>query len=44
MASTEINTETIENAVSEILQKTFEKLVDIYSSHKEHHEKKIVRW
>lgn len=41
MASTEINTETIENAVSEILQKTFEKLVDIYKSHKECHYERI---
>ena len=42
MASTEIKTEEIEKAVSVIIKKTFEKLVDIYSSHKEHHDKKII--
>ena len=41
MASTEIKTEEIEKAVSVIIKKTFEKLVDIYSSHKEHHDEEI---
>ena len=41
MASTEIKTEEIEKAVSVIIKKTFEKFVDIYSSHKEHHDKEI---
>lgn len=35
MTSTEIKTEKIEKAVSDVIKKTFEKLVDIYSSHKE---------
>ena len=43
MASTEIKTEEIEKAVSVIIKKTFEKLVDIYSSQKEHHDKEIIR-
>ena len=43
MASSEIKTEEIEKAVSVIIKKTFEKLVDIYSSHKEHHDKEIIR-
>ena len=41
MASSEIKTEEIEKAVSVIIKKTFEKLVDIYSSHKEHHNEEI---